>query len=259
MSRISRSPSRPASGSPAYSPDDRPQYRGGSGGSVPVWTPDELFGVGDFGDWIDWRDADHLFTDTAGTTNVAAAGDLIARANGRRGNVVMSQSTSGNRGKWALADGISSELVSGVVMSQTFTARSYPSVLTVAHVMRRANLSGSGDTSDFRVNVPATNGTRAGYASNNNRNGGTYTTTADTIFILYSQEAKSGSGLFRRVQGGVVDVTQTVAPGTATEYSQVLLDQRRSLGRFAYSTLSLFIERELTNDELILLAAYAGA
>jgi hypothetical protein len=32
---VTRSPSRPVSGSPAYSPDDLPAYRGGSGGSAP--------------------------------------------------------------------------------------------------------------------------------------------------------------------------------------------------------------------------------
>jgi hypothetical protein len=232
-----------------------------------VWTPDELFGVGDFGDWIDWRDADHLFTDTAGTINVAAAGDLIARANGRRGNVVLSQSTSGNRGKWALADGISSELVSSVVMDGTFASRTYPALLTVVHVSRKANAAGGGDTSDIRVRGADTFGTRAGHSGNNSqgyvfnsRNGATATGGTDSVgYSLHAVIQRSASASFRVIRGSSVIHSGTPTNGTATDFNVLRLDQRRNGDRFAYATVSLFIERELTNDELILLAAYAGA
>jgi hypothetical protein len=61
------------------------------------WTPDDLFGAGETGDWWNFADLTKMWTDTGGTAAVAAAGDSIARADGQVGAIQATQSTSGNR------------------------------------------------------------------------------------------------------------------------------------------------------------------
>lgn len=230
------------------------------------WTPNDLFSGGEFGDWIDWRDNSRLFKNTLATDPVTASGDLIAAAVGARGNVILTQATSGSRGKWAEAEGISSELISAVTMQGSFTIRAYPTTLTVAHVTRRANLDGSGDLSDMRVRDATSLGTMAGRASGalnaaRSRGGAALGTGAneDILFHLFAMKSSAVNGTFKKANGTAIEVSNTIATGDDTQYDNFYLDQRRSLSRFAYSTLSLFIERDLTDAELIQLAAYAGA
>lgn len=50
------------------------------------WTPAQLFTSGQEGAWYDFSDLTTLFTDTDGTTNVTADGDLVARIEDKSGN-----------------------------------------------------------------------------------------------------------------------------------------------------------------------------
>jgi hypothetical protein len=68
--------SAPISGSPFYGP--RITYERD-------WSPDQLFNLGEVGVWYDPSDLSTLFTDTAGTTPVTAAGDAVARINDKSG------------------------------------------------------------------------------------------------------------------------------------------------------------------------------
>jgi hypothetical protein len=49
------------------------------------WSPSQLFQLGEVGVWYDPSDISTLFTDTAGTTQVTAAGQEVARINDKSG------------------------------------------------------------------------------------------------------------------------------------------------------------------------------
>lgn len=280
---VTRSPARPPSGPPVYHPDDLPVYRGGSGGAAPApsFTPDDVIPTGVWGDWIDYRDSTVLFTDTAGSTNVAAANDLVARANWHKGEVIATQSTSGNRPKWNQSDGIGSELVSIGLLNCTLASdRSYPAGgYCVINISRKhPSLMGSGNEARTGLRVDgaagtasSTNGTFSGHTGTNDtaansrvRSGSIVPLGAVALEWVLTATIVSSSNQLRVVMvdsaGISVDTTFGVGTniGTDTAYRNVSDFILRSLGRYAQKRGSLIMEAVPTDEDLLNLAAYYG-
>lgn len=93
---VTRNPSFPPSGSPAYSPDDLPLYRGGQGGAA-----DPISILGDkLAAWY-VSEPSTLFTTSTGETQVTTAGDPVGlRVNRVSGGPDAIQSTAAARPLW---------------------------------------------------------------------------------------------------------------------------------------------------------------
>lgn len=77
---VTRSPSRPPSGSPAYSPTDLPAYRGGSSFSPLALDPESLFQSGETGDYIDCTIQSSVLSSSVAVT---ADGDAFDEVTGQ--------------------------------------------------------------------------------------------------------------------------------------------------------------------------------
>ena len=115
---ISRTPYRPLSGSPSYSPDSLPAYRGGA---VAVATPyqQQLFEAhgNPGGDW--WRGTDTSKILQPGDIPVVAVNDPVFKWNGSINNIQLQQVTTGNLPKYG---------VNGVIFQFNVAARKLETV-----------------------------------------------------------------------------------------------------------------------------------
>lgn len=67
-------------------------------GASPEFSPSQLFGGGEFGVWYDPSDYSTMWQDTAGTTPITGAGQLVARIDDKSGNGInLTQSDSSLR------------------------------------------------------------------------------------------------------------------------------------------------------------------
>jgi hypothetical protein len=135
------------------------------------WSPAKLFLAGQQGAWYDPSDMGSMFTDTAGTTPVAADGDLVARINDKSGNGYhLLQATSTKRPlfkvsgaqRWLESDGIDDFMqvaISGwtdltaVIANAILQDGTGPIGIEIAAATRADTL--------FQMNAPSNNGTCA--------------------------------------------------------------------------------------------------
>lgn len=94
MSRISPLVSRSPSGSPSYSPDDLPVYRGGFAG--PTFNPSDIASIVDYGIW---SDLSRLKQNEDGTGAVSSVDDPIGFWRGQLDVLTFTQATSSNKPK----------------------------------------------------------------------------------------------------------------------------------------------------------------
>lgn len=263
---VTRSPARPVSGAPSYAPNDLPVYRGGSSGAAAAFSPEDLFGSGENGDWFDFRETTGLWVDsTASVTPVVSDGDLVGAAVGRRGIVTIIQATTTDKPIWK-----TTEIQADSTNQKTLTGAFSPTIpnteshaIYVAGRLVVSNSAISNGTIARLLNgasITSQNIIRRSQSSHTIF-GSSYTDTSSDVGLVdqyaYCSGIRPGTTSYRQS----THVARTA--GTFSEASAVTVDNfailcSRSTGNYGATKGAVFINRDLTESEVVQLNEYFG-
>ena len=234
---------------------------------APAFTPSDLFGADDYGDWWDFRTADGLFIADDGETDPVGENDPVGSAVGRRGVVTLKQPTTGSKPIWnGSALGAIDGSAGGRRMDATFTETSggYSSFTVMEYTGPTGGVTFQILANENSVPHGAAVRPDSTYGIRSAIGGGTFTNLAmstgvpqDTAFCAYVRWDGTSPTYLR---GGTNMDEESASAGESDSYSSYrLICGPTAGGDTAGRTIGdIRIGRLLTTEEIALLIEYFG-